>query len=180
MLQILIKVFKQPLYLAVTVLVSLIVLFSAILLPNLSLLINLYLSSSASVIELLEVTFSLLGSLKTNFTIVSASYTVVISVLFGINVSLVVYYVRNYKDGLEKSGITTSTFGILVGVFGIGCASCGSLILTSLLAALGLGTYLAFLPLGGQEFGFLGVILLLISTYLLLKKILKPNTCEVK
>lgn len=175
-----IKVFKNPLYVFITVIISLVVLFGALLLPNISLLINVISNSAISTLDLLKLIFNLLGSLKTNFTFVSATYTVLISILFGINIAIITYYIRDYKSKLEKSGITTSTFGIIAGVFGIGCASCGSLILTSVLSLLGIGGSLAFLPFNGQEFGFLGVILLAVSTCLLLNRISKPRVCLVK
>jgi len=174
-----IKVFKSPLYVFIAVIISLVVLFGALLLPNISLLINVISNSAISTLDLLKLIFNLLGSLKTNFTFVSATYTVLISILFGINTAIIVYYIRDYKSKLEKTGVTTSTFGIIAGAFGIGCASCGSLILTSFLSLLGIGGSLAFLPFGGQEFGFLGVILLTVSTYMLLKKLNKPNVCKI-
>jgi len=174
-----IEIFKQPFYFVISIVVFGVVLFGALLLPNMSLLVNVAFNSGISFVDFLKLIFNLLGSIKSNFTIYSAIYTILISILFGLNVSIVTYYIIDYKNKLEKSGVTTSTFGIIIGAFGIGCASCGSLVLTSFLSLLGIGGSLAFLPFGGQEFGFIGVVLLSLSTYLLLKKISKPKICNI-
>jgi len=79
----------------------------------------------------------------------------------------------------ESAGIKTSTVGLVLGVLGIGCASCGSLVLASLFSLLGLGGVFAMLPFGGVEFAVIGLIMLVISTYYLLKKIHDPMVCKI-
>ena len=69
--------------------------------------------------------------------------------------------------------------GLVSGVFGIGCAACGTFIFTSVLALFGVGGILAYLPFGGEEFGFLGVALLVYSVYSLTKKITDPLVCPI-
>ena len=43
----------------------------------------------------------------------------------------------------------------------------------------GAGGLLTFLPFGGEEFGFLGIGLLLYSIWLLLKKLEAPDVCPL-
>jgi hypothetical protein len=105
----------------------------------------------------------------------SAVSTVLTALLFGVNISIVTYYIRKRKMMLKKSGVATSTLGLITGILGIGCASCGSL----LVSLLGLGGALAFLPFGGQELGVIGVLLLLFSAYTLLHSISNP-VCKLK
>ena len=75
---------------------------------------------------------------------------------------------------VKRAGVATGLFGITSGVVGMGCAACGSFLLTSMLSFVGASGILAFLPLGGGEFGILGVILLGISLYMTAKKIQNP------
>tara|TARA_Y100000310_G_scaffold111677_1_gene110078 strand:- start:1888 stop:2124 length:237 start_codon:yes stop_codon:yes gene_type:complete len=74
----------------------------------------------------------------------------------------------------------TGIGGFISGIFGIGCATCGSFIITPLLALIGAGGFLTLLPFGGEEFGFLGVGLLGFSVMSVAKKINQPSTCPVE
>lgn len=169
------KIFRKAEYIAITVGVFLLILFVALILPNIRLVIEFASLTQTSFSETLLLTFNLAGSLKTNFTVLSALATVLTALLFGINVSMVTYYVREKKRALKKQGVATGTVGLIVGILGIGCASCGSL----LVSLIGLGGALAVMPFGGQEFGVLGVLLLLFSVYTLLRTMSKPAVCKV-
>ena len=127
----------------------------------------------------LGIPLSLLGSIITNFTILSALSTIAIAMLFGINVALVVYFLRRKIGEVKQMGITNGFLGITSGIVGIGCAACGSLLLTSVLSLFGASSILAFLPLAGGEFSILAVILLVISTHTIAKQIQQPGTCNV-
>jgi len=143
-------------------------------LPNLQLLSILW-SSSASLADKIMLPVRLLASITTNFTPLSAFYTVVIAVLSGINVALIVELIRARQMFTE--GALAGVSGIAAGALGLGCAACGSLILVALVGTAGANA-LAFLPLGGSEFGILGVLLAGYSTHLLSKQINK-TTCDI-
>lgn len=172
------KVFSRVQYITIAVLTTAIVFAFAVWLPNLKLISTVVFNSSASFIEKVSLLFSLFGSIQTNFSPTSASYTVAIAVLFGVNVALLAYYIRKRQSPGIGSNATLSVGGLVSGVFGIGCAACGTFILTSVLSAFGAVGILSFLPFGGEEFGFLGVGLLVYSTYMILKKIDDPLVCE--
>jgi len=70
--------------------------------------------------------------------------------------------------------------GLISGIFGIGCAACGTLVLTPLLALIGAGGIVALLPFGGQEFGVFGVGMLGFSIFVIAKKIQEPLVCKTK
>ena len=127
----------------------------------------------------LDLPISLLGSIVTNFTILSASYTIAIAILFGVNLAMVTYFLRRRVDDVKQSGIATGFFGITSGVIGMGCAACGSFLLMSILSLFGASWILSFLPLGGGEFGILGVILLTVSLYMTAKQIQNPAVCRI-
>lgn len=151
----------------------------AVWLPNLKLLFSIFTDPRVSVIDKLTLPVNLLGSIASNFSMLSASYTIVIAILFGINVSLIIYNLKLEKLRFLGAGGAVSGLGTVSGVFGIGCAACGSLILTSVfgtVAGAGIG---AFLPLKGGEFGIIGVMLLSAATYLLARQVSKPTVCGI-
>lgn len=173
-------VFSEPRSVLLTLGVAWLVFTGAVWIPNLS-LIGIVLSSSVALTEKLVFLATLYQSIGTNFTAVSATYTLLIALLFGVQITLLHYYIRSVKTNrtsLRGAG-GAGVGGLLAGVFGIGCAACGTFILTSVLALVGAGGLLAFLPLGGEEFGLLGVGLLLYSIWLLLKKLDTPSVCPV-
>ena len=73
-----------------------------------------------------------------------------------------------------------SFVGIASSLLGVGCASCGSVVLTSFIGLSSATTVLGVLPFRGQEFGLLGIIILLIAIGFTLKKINQPFICKVR
>ncbi len=178
-LQALQKVFRKPLYVLIAVTTSVVMFVFATWLPNIRLITSIVGSSDASLSQKIEIPISLLGSITTNFTVLSASYTVAIAILFGISLAMVVYVMKRKLSETKQSGMVTGFVGMASGVLGMGCAACGSLLLTSGLAFVGASGLLALLPLGGSEFGILGVILLSFSIYFTAKQIENPSVCRI-
>jgi hypothetical protein len=174
-------VFTQLNYLTLALLVAYVVFTLAVWLPNLDLIMMVLGTKVSTVMTKLSFLWSLYGSITTNFTVVSAVYTTTISVLFGVQVALLTYYVRRVRGGVRsiKTAGVTSLGGLISGIFGIGCAACGTFILTSVLTLFGVTGFLTFLPFGGEEFGVIGVFLLLYAIGLLLKKIAEPKVCLI-
>ena len=171
----------KPGYLFVVVTIAITVFLFAVWTPNTQLIIHVMSDHSISTTDKAQLLVNLVGSIKTNFTLVSASYTIIIAVLFGLNVALITYYIRRLRGSVRSMGSTGAAGfgGLISGILGIGCAACGSFILTSALTLVGAGGVVALLPFGGEEFGFLGVALLTYSIYVLAKKINEPLTCEI-
>lgn len=178
-LRVLKQVFKHVRYSLVAVGVAFIVLSAALLLSNISVIIQVFSSSAVTLIEKFVFLLSLYGSLITNFTILTGLYLLIISALFGVNIALLTYYIRRRKINSKNSKAElTSIGGILSAVLGIGCAACGSVILTAILGIFGAGSLIILLPLKGMEFGILGLFLLGFSTVYLLKRINDPLICR--
>jgi len=173
------QVFGMKRYLALASITAFVVFTLAVWLPNFKIIIQVVTSSTASFVDKWNILVGLFGSIKTNFTLVSASYTIAIAVLFGINVAMIVYSMRRNKQSSDRSGTAAGLGGLVSGFFGIGCAACGTLVLGPLLTLIGAGGLITLLPLGGQEFGFLGVGLLGFSVFLIAKKIGAPAVCKV-
>lgn len=178
MLSVFKKVFSRAPYGALAALVTFVVFTFAVWFPNTK-LIFIIIASTASFQSKVEFLFSLYGSIATNFTTVSAMYTILISILFGISIALIAYYIKERRS-VVKGSTALSLGGLVSGVFGIGCAACGTFLLTSFLTLFGATGILVFLPFGGEEFGFLGVALLSYSVYMLTKKIAEPMACSVE
>ncbi len=99
--------------------------------------------------------------------------------LLFVHITLLVFYIQKKKTlgsiGLAPAGLS----GIIASLFGIGCASCGTVIGSSLLGVFGASGLLAALPFGGLELSALGIVIFVFSIYYLAKKINDPNVCEV-
>lgn len=162
-------------------LASALVLFAftfAVWLPNIGFIMNIFTTSSMPFVEKMKITFSLLGGIGTNFTIISASYTILISILFGIVIAMLLYSYRKKQAQIGGNLLTIGFGGISSGVLGVGCAACGSFVLTSVLSFIGAGGALALLPLRGGEFGILSALLLLLLVFIISKKNFGPMVCE--
>ena len=173
------KVFQRWEYITTAVVMSGVAFALATWLPNFGLVLE-SLFSEGTIGERTKLPIIFLGSIATNFTLFSAIYTILIVVLLGISVSLIIFSFRQRAPQSKSSGVTTSFFGTFSGLLGIGCAACGSVILTPLLAALGGTSFLAILPLEGSEFGVIGVLLLLFSIYVTAKEIENPASCKIQ
>ena len=172
------KVFRRPTDTLLALVASLAIFTFAVWLPNIRLIATVVSSADTSFSQKLGIPISLLGSITTNFTLLSASYTIAIAILFGINLAMIVFFLKRRITEVRQSGVATGFLGIASGVLGIGCAACGSFLLTSGLSLVGASGILAFLPLAGAEFGILGVILLSTSIYLTAQKIENPLVCN--
>lgn len=173
------KVFRKPVYVILALIISASAFAFAVWLPNFRLVAGIVSSPDVPFLSKIELPISLLGSIITNFTLLSASYTLTIAVLFGVYVAMTIYFLKRRIKEVGQGGIAVGFLGIASGVLGVGCAACGSFILTSTLSIIGAGGALAFLPLQGSELGILGVLLLAFSVYTVAKQIENPLVCKI-
>lgn len=173
------KVFRKPAYVILALCVSALVFVLAVWLPNIRLVAGIVSSPDIPFVSKIQLPLSLLGSIGTNFTPLSATYTIVIALLFGVYIAMITYFLKRRIKEVGQGGVATGFLGITSGVLGVGCAACGSFLLTSL-SLVGAGGILAFLPLGGSEFGIIGAVLLALAIYMTAKKIIDPLVCKVE
>ena len=179
-----VKIIAQPKYLAVAIAIALIVIIFAAWLPNLHLIIRTMTNQTMTLWQKTNLLTGLLGSLQTNFTPLSRLVTFISAGLAGIQVSLLVYYLRQTAKlqqsiGLPAGKAGMSALGVATSMLGVGCASCGSVVLTSLIGFGSATAVLGFLPFRGLEFGVLGIGILLAAIYFTIKKINDPLVCGV-
>ncbi len=171
-------VFKQKSYalLALGTSFLLFVLLSA--LPNRS-AISFFLKGPNPLLERLAVVIKLIFSFfSSNTQPLSLFMLILILLAFGANAALIVYVVKHKKENVQTSQ-GTSFLGLFSGVLGVGCSACGSLIFTSILPFFGSLGFLTFFPLRGQEFSFIGIVLLGISIILNARAIEKLRACPI-
>jgi hypothetical protein len=147
-------------------------------LPNLHLITKTMSSSTMTVWQKTSLLTALLGSIQTNFTPLSRTLTVISAALTGVQTSLLIYYLCQSARIQTEMGVSLA--GVAASVLGVGCASCGSVVLTSLIGFGSATTVLGILPFRGQEFGFIGIGILLLAIAYTTKKINQPFTCAVK
>jgi hypothetical protein len=99
----------------------------------------------------------------TGYTALQGSVLVATAFLIGINLSVATYHFRVH--GLSVGQGSGSLGGIVLGLFGAGCAACGSAVLAGLLSVAGASGLLLVLPLDGLEFSVLAMVALLLSLY---------------
>ncbi|HLD88596.1 MAG TPA: hypothetical protein VI894_00165 [Candidatus Nanoarchaeia archaeon] len=118
------------------------------------LMISLYLTKIAILIV----------GLGTAHTVASIILDVLLSLLFGLNVALMVYkFDSAKKTGLKEGGTVFS--GAFLGSIASGCPACS----VTLASLLGLTGFILTLPFKGLEFKVLGIVVLGFSTAMLSK-----------
>ena len=176
------EVFVQGRYILLAATTGLAVFIFAMWLPNLGLVWQIASSGSVSLADKVRILTALIGSIGTNFTLVSGLSTTAIAVLFGANVALLAYYVRSRRQLVRqagRAGAATSLAGLASGLFGIGCAACGTFVLGPVASLVGVSGLVAALPFGGEEFGVLGIAMLGLSLVLTARKIGSPVACSI-
>jgi len=108
------------------------------------------------------------------FTTVSLGLSLIISLLFGVYIALFVFRRNLIKDSKNIKPAISGVGGAVVGVFAAACPTCGA----PLFAFFGAPLALMALPFQGLEIKVLGVLLLLLSVYLLTDSIEKKLTCR--
>ena len=119
----------------------------------------------------LKLLFGLTLGIFTSYSAWPLISLMMISLLTGIVISFSVFLLRRQIS----SGVSIGATGIIMGILAPACPSCA----LSLVGIVSLGGLFAFLPFGGLEFGFISIILLVISIFYLSKKIV-TTVCKVK
>lgn len=156
------KVFVRPSYILLalfgTLLASGLILWSL----NLDLLRYIIFEAPVSASIKFSFFFDTYKSIYTTFNSIQGTGIVVFSVLFGVNLALLVFVLRHrgFKSIPKKSGVS----GFALAIIGGGCIACGTSIIAPLLATLG-ATSAPFVRDLGTLFNWLGSLLIAYSIY---------------
>lgn len=167
-------VFRRPAFVVLGLLIGFVVFFFALWLPNLSLLKTILFTDTFSNGSKFAILLSSIGNIESNYHFFGRMVIILVSLLFGMNAAMVIYYLkcRFVIDRAAGAGVA----GTVLGMLGVGCASCGSVIVASVFGTAAVGLF----PLRGLEFGLIGIGFLAFSIYLAAKKIVAPEVCEIK
>ena len=129
-----------------------------------------------------NIAWNSLGNFATNLSPIGQVGTILIAILLGLNITLLVSYIKTRRaaSGSAAGHSTRSLGGIIAGIFGIGCAACGTALLGAFLSIFGATGLLAILPLHGQELTLLSVAILAWASWKLLQEINKPAVCSIE
>ena len=174
------KVFCWPAYAVSAMVLALATFLFLALLPNYRALIYVFDDGGLTLELKINFLFYLILSTAESLSFFSIVNTVAVSVLFGINVVLIIYVWRRRSAGLNGKMAVSTLGGVGAGALSAGCVVCGSFVLSAVLSVFGAGGALALLPLRGGEFGILSVLLLSASIYPIARKITntKHVTCN--
>ena len=173
------EVLGRPAYLLLAGAIAVLVLAATLWLPNYRLLGAVFTTPGVALATKLQLLASLAGGLASNFGVLAAMAAVIVPVLFGVDVAMIVYFAKQRRTRLARGEIAASLGGVASGAIAAGCAACGSFLLLPMLSFLGAAGALALLPFGGAELGLLSISLLLLSIYLIARKIAVPPVCEL-
>lgn len=148
----------------------------AVALPNIGLIAHVVGSDSFTLAGKAMFLGSVIESYTTNFNVLSQVVIGLTALLAGVNAALFVVLLRQRSQAMGGSMFSMGG-GAFAGMLGIGCASCGSIILTSILPILGISV-VGLLPFGGAEFGIIGVGILAYAAKRTLGHIQAPLVCE--
>lgn len=170
------KVFRNYRYITIVLLIGFLIFSLSVWLRNLPLLKIVALSSAFSFSDKIAIFVTFLGGIATKVNLFSAVLMVTISILFCINASLYIYYLKQVKKLPRKEGVgAVSAF--VSGMFGVGCASCGSFLLGSIPAFFGASGLILLLPLRGEELSMVSIVLFLWSMHWMSGGIQKSKIC---
>jgi len=126
--------------------------------------------------ERLHLALVFLFSVKSSFLTTGVIFSFLGSLLGALNITLAYIYFKLRAELLVKHHVYSGA-GLFVAFLGIGCAACGSALLTAMLGLLGLSSILGFLPYQGAELGVIGLLILAVTTMALAKKVVGPKVC---
>lgn len=170
-------VFGRFWYVAGAAIVAVLFFFFSVWLRNFSFLSFLLTSGAFEFsVQARWLTLGTLGFFARNFTTARAVVLIATSLLVGANAALLIYHLRQRASLARAAG--AGLLGTVTAVLGVGCASCGSVALTSLLGLSAGGAVLGVLPWQGLEFGIAGAALLSYSVLRLAQKIQSSWVCR--
>lgn len=154
---------KHPLYLVLTIILTALIFGLLLWLFNLSLLGYVLFQAPFSLAERASFILGVYGSVFTNFDAPQAVALFLFALLFGINLTMIVFIFRSRGKVLKASKKTG--LSLVLAIIASGCAACGTSILTPILVSIGAGGSLALSREIGIVISYLSLLLVVYSIY---------------
>lgn len=100
---------------------------------NLSVLFKILSSNNVSFFEKMNVLISPFSSMASTNGIFFAILMIILSLIQGVNISLIIYSIR-HQQKIDDAIISESSFITLLAMIGLGCPSCGTSLITPVVA----------------------------------------------
>lgn len=172
------RVFSRPPYTIFAAIISIIVFFAIIWIPALPLAASILTDKTLGG-NGIGIVFHMFISSLGDVELTTGILTVVLSILVGLNVAILAFYVRMFRAAPTKTEFATGLVGAVSAMLGFGCAACGSVFIMSVLSSFAGASFVSLFPFEGKEFLYGGMILLAISSWLLARSINKPPVCPI-
>ena len=176
MIQTLKKIFAQKFYRKIFFILNILFLLFYFLFTNLLVSLQIFRTPFFTEAEKLNFFFASLFDISS----LRSFDMLFLVILFILSLSLlfILFYVlfnESKKIGKKKSVLGMT--GVFLSILGFSCISCGIGLLSSILSLFGLSSLALYFPLHGLEFGFLGIITINVTSYLVLKRLKNPFVC---
>ncbi len=176
MFQTLKKIFAQKFYRKLFFILNILFLFLYFFFTNLLVSLQIFSMPIFNQSEKINLFFSSLFDLSS----LRSSGMIVLVILFILSLSLlfILFYVLfNESKKISKKKSLLGMTGVFLSILGFSCISCGIGLFASILSLFGLSSLSLYFPLHGLEFGFLGIVVINFTSYLVLKRIKNPFIC---
>lgn len=157
------KILIKPPYFLLAIVAGLIILGVILWSLNLDLLSYVFIESGLPLNEKISFFISVYKGIFVSSGQLPALTMIILSILFGINISSMVFVIKNRKHQKTKYGSTAA--GLSLAIIGGGCVACGTSVLTPLLLTLGVGGAVSYLSEIGVYINLLASCFLLWSIY---------------
>jgi len=102
---------------------------------------------------------------------------ILLALATAVNMIVFYYYIKRQQKILSGKSFFASASGMFLGIFGIGCLSCGVLVVAPIVSALGLGAYIAGITQYALLLSYVGLTFIIFSIGYLLHQLSKPLVC---
>lgn len=150
--------------------------FLVVVLTEKSAALSSVITQDFTILQKLTLLLTYTFDLGSSFGIGALILIILGSILGGVNLALAYTYFKTHSKALASSGLYSGA-GFFFALLGVGCAACGTALLSTILGFLGLSFILGFLPYQGLEIGYLGLFILGLATMSLAKKVAGPKVC---
>lgn len=157
-------VFRKPFYLISLFITTLVFLIILLLPTNSSILINIFVNESIPIFSRIKILYYIMPLTGgPTYSLINDILIYIVSIIVSTNIVMGIYQLK--ERGLELRNSASGATGSTLSILAAGCASCGSAILSGILSALGVASFVTLLPLAGAEFLIVALIISSFSIY---------------